>query len=125
MKNRQANLVILLLLLAACAKEPVTLTTEAAIQGAMDDAMRGDVQAQSEICTLYLMDHAYHAAFPWCQKASRGGDARAQYNFGTMLDNGQGFWFRPGRRREAAYHYQKAAMQGHHKAQFSLANMFE
>lgn len=50
------------------------------------------------------------------------GDAKAQYNVGTMYDAGAGLPFDA---IKAIEWYEKAALQGHAKAQYALGMMYE
>lgn len=56
------------------------------------------------------------------QKAAEHGDAEAQFNLGTMYDDGYGM---SGNKSEAAKWYRLAAEQGHAKAQYNLGLLYD
>ena len=59
--------------------------------------------------------------FAAVQKAAKGGDAKAQFNLGSMYDQGRGV---AKNERKAVEWYQKAAAQGNASAQNNLGVMY-
>ena len=89
----------------------------------------GTAQAQVRMGLLYYHGHAVKeddaAAFAWFARASRQGNADAQYHLANMYNYGLGL--PPGEKdpdRSAAQWYFESARQGHADAQYVLAILF-
>ncbi len=63
----------------------------------------------------------YAEALKWYRKAAEQGDAKAQYDLGSMYGTGRGV---TQDYAEAARWYRKAAEQGNAKAQYHLGSMY-
>ena len=87
-------------------------------------AEQGNVEAQSEIGTMYALGQGvpqdYAQAAYWRRKAAEQGDAVAQSKLGTMYAIGQGVTQDTA---QAMMWIRKAADQGDADAQNNLANM--
>src|ERR1039458_4361182 len=88
-------------------------------------AERGDVSAQSDLGSRYLLGKGvrqdYAEAAKWTRKAADQGYATAQYNLGLMHDTGKGV---TQDYAEAVRWYRKAAEQGNADAQFELGQTY-
>ncbi len=87
-----------------------TLFTTVACAAAFDDGLAAFVRAD------------YATAIRHWEPLAEAGNADAQYNLGSMYENGQG----AARDYTAAVRfYRRAAAQGHPDAQFNLAKLYE
>ena len=89
-------------------------------------AIKGDVDAQSNLAIIYLFGSGvprdYVQAALWYRKAAEQGDAYSQASLGDMYSQGDGV---PKDAKQAVHWYTKAAEQGNTSAQNSLALMYE
>ena len=99
-----------------CRKE-VSKSPKDTYKDLMKRAQANDPVAMREVAMK--RDHAGDdaTALTWYKKAAKSGDAGAHYNLGVMFKDGQGV---ERNRRMEIYHYQEAAVRGHHMARHNL-----
>lgn len=89
----------------------------------LKDAESGEVTAQNKLGWMYLkgegVDQDYSLALYWFSRSAEQNDFIAQYNLGTMYDQGV-----LENHKKAFEWYQKSAEQGYDLAQTRLGDMF-
>jgi tetratricopeptide (TPR) repeat protein len=85
---------------------------------AMKRVKANDPVAICQVGARHIDKGDYDSAFEYLTKAAELGDAAAHYQLGHMYDRGEGV-----EKDEAKgiYHYEKAAIGGHHYARYNLA----
>ncbi|WFF38383.1 sel1 repeat family protein [Moraxella nasibovis] len=92
------------------------------LQGLIQKAENGDVQAQMELIGYCHNKQNYTNAFYWVEKLANQGNAKSQYMLGIIYDFGCGII--PQDNTKALEWYNKSANQGNAKAQNNLGAMY-
>ena len=120
-----SSLGLMAALLVALAAPAVSLGAEQVPRGLQERADRGDVEAQTELGSLYYAGRGVpqddDAAVRWTRLAAEQGYAPAQYNLGLLYFRSRGVL---GDDAEAARWYRAAAEQGYAPGQGGLGYMY-
>lgn len=84
-------------------------------------AEAGDVNAQTNLGSIYYSEQNYPEAVKWLRKAAEQGDAQAQYNLAVCYYEGKGV---PKDNIEIVIWLRKAAEQGLKEAQLTLGSFY-